>query len=485
MMKIQAFFDRLDDYMNPLVVKDLRQSSRNKSLMIALHVFLAFLLFMLIVIFGNGRAREDGSTMLVSFLGILLMATMFFVPIYSGVRLALERMSDNMELLYITTLEPHRIVRGKFLAGLMLVILFYSAAMPFLSLTYFLRGVDLPTILLAAGFTFMVVITILQAALCLASLVRNRAILILLGLAAGMPMMTFYGMVIRVIDLMIDKGMGFRFINGEMWPEITAFLVIDLFILGSLYKLNTAFLKPASMDRAKPVRTFVLFGWLLIMGGLCFKLESEPVALWSFFGLVMGLLGMLFACSERDRPGLRIMQERPVGKLKRVSGFVFSSGAAGGFAWSLLFISISLVFLMLHNNATAAPDDKIVSVMIGRALYGVCYILLAHQIHVRIFKRFTSKLVSLERTWITAIVLIVSAVVLSLLTVELLGGFSYTGSDPRNLVMLPNPIILVNDHFRQVALYFLVFCFSILFVLEFRWWVSRFRQYVSGEEPAS
>ncbi len=51
MMKIQAFFDRLDDYMNPLVVKDLRQSSRNKSLMIALHVFLAFLLFMLIVIF--------------------------------------------------------------------------------------------------------------------------------------------------------------------------------------------------------------------------------------------------------------------------------------------------------------------------------------------------------------------------------------------------------------------------------------------------
>ena len=77
---------------------------------------------------------------------ILAGASVFFIPLYVGIRVAVERQENNPDLLYVSTLSPARIIRGKFLCGAYMALLFFSACMPFMAFTNLLRGVDLPTV---------------------------------------------------------------------------------------------------------------------------------------------------------------------------------------------------------------------------------------------------------------------------------------------------------------------------------------------------
>ena len=58
---------------------------------------------------------------------VLFITCLGFVPLYTAVRLSLERNNTGMELLYVTTLRPGAIIRGKYLAALALTLLIYSA----------------------------------------------------------------------------------------------------------------------------------------------------------------------------------------------------------------------------------------------------------------------------------------------------------------------------------------------------------------------
>src|SRR5205807_7480474 len=76
----------------------------------------------------------------------ILLGTCLLVPIYAGLRLGAERSDTNVDLLFISTLRPRAIVAGKLLSSLVLVLLVFSACTPFMTFSYLLRGLDIPTI---------------------------------------------------------------------------------------------------------------------------------------------------------------------------------------------------------------------------------------------------------------------------------------------------------------------------------------------------
>src|SRR5205823_4778714 len=78
--------------------------------------------------------------------GILLFTCLLFIPAYTGIRLAAERSDINVDLLFISTLRPRAIVRGKFVAALVLAVLIFSACTPFMTFSYLLRGLDVPSV---------------------------------------------------------------------------------------------------------------------------------------------------------------------------------------------------------------------------------------------------------------------------------------------------------------------------------------------------
>ena len=69
---------------------------------------------------------------------ILLAICLLFVPAYTSIRLAFER-DTNVDLLFVTTIKPSAIVWGKMFAALTITVLIFSACMPFMVFTYWLR----------------------------------------------------------------------------------------------------------------------------------------------------------------------------------------------------------------------------------------------------------------------------------------------------------------------------------------------------------
>ncbi len=163
---------RLADLINPIAVKEMRQAVKSK---LVAWVLMLFLLVQLVVIavvlvfseeFDNFNA---GPGVFMTILGVLLGTCLLFLPAITALRLASERSDSNIDLLFITTLRPRHIMWGKLVAATILTLLFFSACLPFMTLTYLFRGLDLPSMFVLLGLDFLVVMLCIQGAILLAA----------------------------------------------------------------------------------------------------------------------------------------------------------------------------------------------------------------------------------------------------------------------------------------------------------------------------
>ena len=140
MKSIGDSLEKMNDRLNPIVVKELRQAVQGKFLIVVVICFLCIqLLTMGIFLITDESISESFDAGLKIFRVLLwnLLATcVLFVPAYTGFRLISERADANVDLLFITTLRPRSIIWGKFLAAIILTVLLYSACMPFMTFTY-------------------------------------------------------------------------------------------------------------------------------------------------------------------------------------------------------------------------------------------------------------------------------------------------------------------------------------------------------------
>ena len=117
--------------LNPIVVKELRQAVRSWAVtgMLLLFLIILFVVSVAFLVFQSFDVDPDvrlGGAMFSVFVCILAVASIFFIPLYVGVRVAAERLENNPDLFYISTLSPARIILGKFLCGAYMAVLFRS-----------------------------------------------------------------------------------------------------------------------------------------------------------------------------------------------------------------------------------------------------------------------------------------------------------------------------------------------------------------------
>src|SRR5688572_32707088 len=102
-MNLMAIIDRLDDKLNPIVVKELRQAVKSRMVVGILVLFLGLQLFLLGFFLLIREVRGETSTIDWSAgydvfriqQGILLVTIMILVPAYACIRLANERTDHN------------------------------------------------------------------------------------------------------------------------------------------------------------------------------------------------------------------------------------------------------------------------------------------------------------------------------------------------------------------------------------------------------
>lgn len=235
------------------------------------------------------------------------------------------------------------------------------------------------------------------------------------------------------------------------------------------------------MDRAKPVRLFLFFGWATIMGIFSLTSNSDLALTWMAIGVLITTLSTLIACSERDRPGRRVLADPPGNPLKRALLFPFSSGAANGIAWSFIMMISVYIFIDLNDPSKSELDQNNT---LGSMLNIFCYVLTAHFIQ-RTFLIPRFKKITMQKTWITAIVLCALGSLLPLLGVFMLSGGHVSESNSLNLLFLPSLGLLFNNHYSNAALGTTVLWFIIMVVMEMNWLIARFNEYMKGNEASN
>jgi len=395
--------------MNPIVIKELRQGVRSWTvtgmlLLFLVVLFIASLAFLITSSFDVNANMGLGGSMFKVFLAILAGASVFFIPLYTAVRVAAERQENNPDLLYVTTLSPFRIIFGKFLCSAYITLLFFSACMPFMAFTNLLRGVDLPTVFFILAFLFLIVCASNMIAIFFACLPASRPFKILF--AIGGFIMSFWVVLPVVISFQfMESGIGAMMGRRDFWIGTITTTGLVLMVTGLFFVLSVALISPPSANRALPVRTYLTGVWLLTgllaFGWVAQTGDAERMTAWVYPTFIVMMFALLVTISNHDLLSQRVRRKIPQSQLKRFFAFFFFNGAAGGLIWvaAILVITFGIDGVMnKHFPRASYPSTFAVEGhgwYVTTGLYAFDYALLALFLQRKYFRHRPAKLAGL------------------------------------------------------------------------------------------
>jgi hypothetical protein len=400
------------DRINPIVVKELRQAVQSRFVIAALLTLLSIQLVAIgIYIVSSGASLSGfyaGQQSFLMLFGILQVIGVIFVPLYTGARLAAERSDTNVDLLFITTIKPRSVIAGKMFAAVTLTALIYTACMPFMAFTYFLRGIDLPSIFISLGVGFVVVVACAQVAVFVACMPVGRAFKAIFGLVGLVIFGIVYFATMGAATSLVNHGVG----GTGFWRTVIATSLAVCFLVGLFFVMSVALIMPVASNRALPVRLFITAAWLLwgVAAAADGMIEdsSAPLIIWLAVFEIVFALALFAAVSERDRPGRRVTRSIPKSPFGRAGAFFFFSGATGGVAWASVMIAMTLTVAWVW--AQIFPRNGNVGDLVGSAkwmggmcLYFFCYAMTGALLRRLLFNRF----VRAELTWLIGASLLV------------------------------------------------------------------------------
>ncbi|MGH7981452.1 MAG: hypothetical protein ACREE6_18900, partial [Limisphaerales bacterium] len=358
--------------MNPIVVKELRQAVRSWAVTGMLLLFLAGLFVISVVFFVSGADSDPdaqlGGDLFLAFAIILAIASLFFIPLYLGIRVAAERQENNPDLYYVSTLSPARIIRGKFLCGLYMAVLFFSACMPFMAFTNLLRGVDLPTVFFILFYLFLTVCTLNMAAIFLGCIPATRPFKIFFGLV---------GIIVSIYSIVGSLTFMFRFVTlgvasamdgRNFWIGTLTALAIYAAVAGLFYVMAVALVSPPSSNRALPVRVYFTAAWFLtgllslawVTMGAHWHFpagHSDPVGIWFHSMINLLTASVIVVVSNSDAFSHRVRRAIPRAPWNRFFAFLFFNGAAGGLVWAAAMMAATFLFASKISSYVAGRNE--------------------------------------------------------------------------------------------------------------------------------
>ncbi|MCS7046578.1 MAG: hypothetical protein NZO58_09505, partial [Gemmataceae bacterium] len=346
-MKWAQVWEKLDDAINPIVVKELRQAVQSRFVVAVIMCFLAIqLIFFGIYLMATGQSgrldaidSQAGRDAFAWLQGLLLATGMLFLPAYSGLRLAAERQEVNTDLLFITTLSPRKIISGKLASAALIAVMIFSVCAPFMAFTYFLRGIDLGSIFFVVAIDFFVVLGSVHFTVLLAVIPGNRvfkAILAVLGFGSLLIVFvyTLSGTIVKV-----QLGFPPPFQDRSFIAICGSLAMSYLCYCGLTFTWSVGLISSPSANRALPMRLFMLAYCVVSFGIHLWFANSlgqqEPFFLWILTASLLVFFALMISINERETWTARVARTIPRNPLLRLPAMLVYSGAAGGVLFAL------------------------------------------------------------------------------------------------------------------------------------------------------
>ena len=380
----QKIINWTDDKLNPILVKELRQSTNSRILTVLVIAFLAIQLFsMYIQIFMNDSTSFDSKQMIFpTVLAILIASCIYGIIPTIGNRFYKERNGDSIDLIYTTVLSPFAVIAGKMFSAMGLIILLYSLCAPFIFISYLFPGIDILTIFWSLWYSFLGVVAIAQLMILVATIKTSKIMrsIIMLIYFILITMFSFSG----AVSLMNPFGRS-SFSHTTFYFHLF-FILFWLLAVGFLYVLSACAVSSAHANRALWPRLYAAGFWfiglLFIVGSYFFAprhVAKDISEVWLVISTIVFIAFMGVASGERAKFGNRLRKYIPRNRLLRFVAFPFFSGEVNGIIYSVLFLALTVVtFYFLPYKTTSM--DRGITVIVGSAGYFTWYCLLALQI---------------------------------------------------------------------------------------------------------
>ena len=253
---------------NPILVRELKQFVRNRLLLYFMLAYLGTISLVTVVMLAMPELVKGVRFFIFWFdectgqelFAFLIMGYYFFASafliLFGGIKLGFERYKNDLG--YYTTVPPWRIISGKFLLGAIVSLIFLSLSLPFLTIAYMMRGLDLAAIIFAALFYLFM------------SLVQYSVTLAFFAGARSLTRIYLFGLVLAFFQF-VGFAIGYACSIGVVYhPEfmasfpgfLIAYAVQWAFILFPL-PFAICQVLPESSNRMMPVRVCMTLFFLL------------------------------------------------------------------------------------------------------------------------------------------------------------------------------------------------------------------------------
>lgn len=361
-MEVDRMLARGGDLLNPILIKESRQSLKSRQFVVT---------FALVLIFAWGWSilgvswlgpdalySNPGGGMFAGYYLILAFPLLVIVPFGAFRSLASEQEDRTYELLSITALSPRQIVRGKLGSAVAQMLVYLSAIAPCLAFTYLLRGIDAPTILYVIFWTALGSLGLSMVSLLIGALTSQRhwQVVLSVALIVGL-LLVFWIAAVIVFDWMFFASEA-SFSDPVFWQINAALLTGCLAYFALVYEAAVAKITFASDNRSTRLRGImvaqhVLFaGWMthawIYAGG-----ESEVVLVFVSFAMVHWFVMGAMMTGETTQLSQRVRRSLPQSFLGRALLTWFNPGPGAGY---LLAVCGGLGAVVLAMLAVTAKD---------------------------------------------------------------------------------------------------------------------------------
>jgi hypothetical protein len=366
-----------------------------------------------------------------------------------------------------------------------MVILFFSACMPFMAFTNLLRGVDLPTVFFILFYLFLTVCSINMFAIFLGCLPATRPFKVLFGILGIIFSIYSIAAVLSYVFRFMRMGIGSTMAGREFWIGMCTAVAVYAAVTGLFYVMAVALVSPPSSNRALPVRLYITVVWLLTglltAGWVIMTGYSDAIRVWfnSFFYLLM--LSIIVVVGNSDSLSNRVRRDIPRAPLKRFFAFLFFNGAAGGLVWVAAMLAVTfLVSSKVSTRYSAYLAGRNEWLTQGAfAAYIFAYALTALFIHRTFFPRRPAKITGLLAVFVIGICALTPSIALFFLNE--LTTFSIEHLELGNIIN----IFSMRDDGRLIYhFYFSLGCLALIAVLNARWFFKQVRNFVPPPKEA-
>lgn len=351
---VPAFFDRLSDRLNPVLIREIRQALKGRRFVLTFQLLLlGSWLASVAGLAVAGASLEYGRPAMAFFTTyyyVLTFAALVIVPMGAFGSVLSEYDENTHELLSITSLSPATVVTGKLLGAVAQLVMFLAAIAPFVAFTTLLQGFDPFGAAWALAVAAFVSVVASMAAVTLGTAWSGQKRKAFANLVLTVGLMLLWQTLTAGVSATLFSGAAI--FEREFWVANTLIGggLASYFLL--FHQIAVARLTFDSGNSSTGVRVVGLLQivalWAVLYGGHFFAsgswdLGDGGLIFMGTVSVIHASLFGLFATTEPERLSTRVTRDLPRSRLARLIAAPFLPGGGRGLIFLLLLLAVPFV----------------------------------------------------------------------------------------------------------------------------------------------